>query len=83
MFFTARPNLAPNERAQVEYCFQWIADCIGAQRMRLPVLRLNQLLTGQSMDNFVRTVGNHLQHNVDQLKIVMEPQLLEKLSSGG
>jgi len=83
MFFTSRPNLSPNKKAQVEYCYQWLADCIGPDRMRLPVLRSNQLLSGQSMNDFVKTVGNHLQHNVDQLKIVMEPKLLEKLSSGG
>ena len=83
MFFTSRPNLSPNEKAQVEYCFQWIADCIGQDRMRLPVLRSGDLLPGQTMSETVKAVGGHLQHNVDQLEIVMEPQLLEKCSSGG
>lgn len=83
MFFKSRPNLSPNEKAQVEFCFQWIADCLGPDRMRLPVLRSDELLTGQTMSEIVNTVGHHLQHNVDQLKTVMEPQLLEKCGSGG
>lgn len=83
MFFKTRPNLSPNEKAQVEYCFQWIADCIGPDRMRLPVTRSEELLSGQSMDEFVKTIGSKLQHNIDQLNIVLEPQLIEKCSSGG
>lgn len=83
MFFTSRPNISPNEKAQVEYCFQWIADCIGSDRISLPVVGSDELLTDQTMSECVRAVGSHLQHNVDQLKIVMEPQLLEKCGSGG
>lgn len=83
MFFTSRPNLPPNEKAQVEYCFQWIADCIGQDRMRLPFLRSDELLIGQTMSECVGAIGRHLGHNVNQLKIVMEPQLLEKCGSGG
>lgn len=83
MFFTSRPNLPSNEKAQVEYCFQWIADCVGHDRMRLPVLRSEELLTDLTASELLKRVGSHLQHNVDKLKIVLEPQLLEKCGSGG
>ncbi len=83
MFFKSRPNLSPNEKAQVEYCFQWIADCVGPDRMRLPVLRSDELLSGLSIDQSVSVIGSHLQHDVDQLKTVIQPQVLEKCGSGG
>ena len=83
MFFKTRPNLPPNEKAQVEYCFQWIADCIGMQRLQLPVLRTADLVTGKSMEEVVRKVGDHLQHNTESINVLMEPALLEKCGSGG
>jgi hypothetical protein len=83
MFFSSRPNLAPNEKAQVEYCFQSLVDCIGADRMRLPVQTLDRLVIGQSASELLKTAGDHLGHNVDQLKIVIEPEVLEKCGSGG
>ncbi len=83
MFFKLRPHLQPNEKAQVEYSWQWIADCIGKHRFNLPVLSSKDLLTGLSIDEFINTIAVHLQHNVDPLKVVLEPQLLEKCGSGG
>jgi hypothetical protein len=83
MFFKSRPNLPPNEKAQVEYCFQWIADCLGPDRMKLPVRRSEEYLSDKTMKQTIGAIGDHLHYNVDELNILNEPQLQEKCGSGG
>lgn len=87
MFFKSEPNVIDNEKAKVEYYLQQIADAIGVDRLKLPVLRASALQelfeTDRSLDQMIGFVGEHLAHDVSGIQVKTQLQPLEKCSSGG
>ncbi|QEG25019.1 hypothetical protein [Mariniblastus fucicola] len=85
VFFKPKPNLGDHEKARLEFHLQEIAESIGFERMRLPVLRSDQLrdLQGKTPEEIVAFAGKHLSHSVGglQVRVAIEPQ--EKCGGGG
>ena len=87
MFFKPKANLPDAEKARVEFHLQQIAECIGFDRFKLPVLSMNSLQglyeSRQTPDQMVAFVGEHLSHDVSGLGLLIEPEQLEKCGGGG
>ena len=74
-FFKPTPNLPDGEKARIEFYLQQIAECIGFDRFKLPVLSEDKLLNGdaanptefQTVDQIKNMVGKHLRHDVSDL----------------
>lgn len=85
VFFKPKPAIGDHEKARIEFHLQEIAESIGFDRFRLPVLRRDQLLDlqGKTPDQIVAFVGQHLSHSVAglQVQVAIEPQ--EKCGGGG
>lgn len=90
-FFQASPHLPDDEKARIEYQFQRIAESIGLDRFRLPIVRQSGLLNGsgiqqsewQTVDQIKSQVGAHLHHDVAGLKLQTFPMQLQKVGGGG
>lgn len=90
-FFKSTPNLTDGEKARIEFYLQQIAECIGFERFKLPVLSEDWLLNGgatnptesQTVDQIKNMVGKHLRHDVSELKIQTLPMQLQKVGGGG
>ncbi len=90
-FFKSTPNLPSGEKARIEFYLQQIAECIGFERFKLPVLSEDQLLNGvgtqppeiQSVDQIKNLVGKHLRHDVSELKLQTFPMQPQKVGGGG
>jgi hypothetical protein len=90
-FFKPKPNISDGEKARIEFYLQQIAECIGFERFKLPVLSENQLLHGgaanpaefQTVDQIKNMVGKHLRHDVSELKIQTFPMQPQKVGGGG
>ena len=90
-FFKPTPNLPNGEKARIEFYLQQIAECIGFERFRLPVLSRDELLTGaganptefQTVDRLKTMVGKHLRHDVSELKLQTFPMQPQKVGGGG
>ena len=87
--FKSAPNLPVDEKARIEFHLQQIAECIGFDRFKLPVLSEETILYGsgqpenQSADQFMGFVGNHLGHDVSDVTIETVPLPPEKCGGGG
>lgn len=84
-FFKPKPAIGDHEKARVEFHLQEIAESIGFDRFRLPVLRRDQLLDlqGKTPDQIVGFVGQHLSHSVAGLQVQVAIQPQEKCGGGG
>lgn len=86
-FFKTSANLPDGEKAKVEFHFQQLAECIGWDRLRLPVQSLNSMLdvvrSDDGINQLVAFAGNHLSHDTSQLNVKIAPQQLEKCGGGG
>lgn len=84
-FFKPKPNIGDHEKARIEFHLQEIAESIGFERFRLPVLRNDQLmdLQGKTPKQIVSFVGEHLSHNTSKMEVqvAIEPQ--EACGGGG
>ncbi len=84
-FFKPKPNLGDHEKARIEFHLQEIAESIGFDRLKKPVLRTDQLmdLQGKTPEQIVGFVGEHLSHNIAGLRVqvAIEPQ--ENCGGGG
>lgn len=79
MFFKPKPNLPDSEKARIEFHFQQIAECIGLERMKLPILRLSSLVEmvdSKSPADIIRFLGGHLRHDTSgvQFEVVHSPK---------
>ena len=87
MFFKSKPNLPDSDRVRIEFHLQQISECIGADRFQLPILGKSTLLglpeSGQSPEQIVHFAGKHLSHDVNELRVQVVPQVLEKAGGGG
>ena len=87
VFFKSKPNLRDAEKARIEFHLQQIAECIGFDRFKLPVLSSEKLLSWfqakQTPEQMIATLGQHLSHDVGGIKFVVSAQPIEKCGSGG
>lgn len=83
-FFKSTPNLPDDEKARIEFHLQQIAECIGFDRLRLPVLSERSLLAGtnQTADQLKLLVGEHLGHDVSEVKVQTFPMQPTKVGGG-
>ncbi len=86
-FFKSKPNVDDAEKAKIEFHFQQIAECVGRERMTLPVVELETLVelahASRSPEPIMEFVGKHLAHDVNELSIKTDPQPLKKCGGGG
>jgi hypothetical protein len=86
-FFKTTANLPDGEKAKVEFHFQQLAECIGFERLHLPVKSLASMLdlvrAQDGVNQLVGFVGSHLSHDISQLSVKVAPQQLEKCGGGG
>ena len=90
-FFKPTANLPSGEKARIEFHFQQIAECIGVGRLRLPVLsQMNVLYENssqppepRSVDQIKSLVGEHLGHDVSDVRIQSLPMQTQKVGGGG
>lgn len=87
MFFKPKPNLPDSVRARIDFHFQQIAECIGFDRFRLPVLDAQQLVeqsqSGQSPLQLIQFVGEHLKHDTSGLQFGIVPGQVANCGGGG
>ncbi len=86
-FFRSEPNLPDTDKARVEFHLQQIAECIGFDRFKLPVLCMKSLLglyeSKLTPDQMIGFVGEHLYHDINGLRLTVVPEQLEKCGGGG
>jgi len=86
-FFKTKPNVDVAEKARIEFQLQQIAESVGSERMQLPIVDLETIEglahTSRSHEPIVGFVGKHLEHDVSQLIVAVEPQPLKKCGGGG
>lgn len=85
VFFKSKPAIDVHEKARIEFHIQEIAESIGFERLRLPVLRRRQLVDvqGKTPEQLVAFVGKHLSHNVGGLQVQVAIEAQEKCGGGG
>jgi len=82
--FKSKPNLPDNDKARIEFHLQQIAECIGFDRLTLPVLAQSSLVGAfESPNEMVNFVGHHLSHDVGDITVEVAPKELEKCGGGG
>lgn len=76
-----------DEKARIEFHLQQMAECIGFERFRLPILSEQSLLSGiassLTTDQIKNLVGKHLGHAVREIRIESVPLPPEKCGGGG
>ena len=88
-FFQSAPNLPCDEKARIEFHLQQISECIGFERLKLPVLNEDQLsheggrAEARSADQVMAAVGEHLNHDVSEIKLQTLPMPSQKSGGGG
>ena len=86
-FFKSAPALPDDEKARIEFHLQQISECIGFNRLKLPVLSEDTVLHGSgadpTADQIVSLVGEHLGHDVSGIKLQTVPLPPEKCGGGG
>lgn len=86
-FFQTKPNLLDGEKARIEFHLQQLADHLGIEKLKLPVVDENTILNDdcsvRSPDQIKQFVGHHLGVNVSDVKVQVQPPLPVKQASGG
>lgn len=84
-FFKPKPAIDDHEKARIEFHVQEMAESIGFERFRLPVLQRSQLLElqGKTPEQIVAFAGQHLSHNIAGLQVQVAIQPQEKCGGGG
>ena len=87
MFFKSKPNLPVTEKAQTEFYFQQVSECVGSDRIRLPVLnrkKLHDQLGDQpTPEAVVSLAANHLHHDASGIRTRIEPKQGAACGGGG
>lgn len=87
VFFRVKPNLSDGEKARLEFHYQQIAECLGAKRLKLPVLSLREMLqrweSNRDVADYLNFVGEHLVHDTKAIKVHVTPQIAANCSGGG
>ena len=87
VLFRAKPNLSDGEKARLEFYYQQIAECIGSERLRLPVIERKALLnhweSNHSIEKYQQFLGDHLGHDAESISVRVAPQIVANCSGGG
>ena len=88
MLFTAKPNVTVGEKSRIEFYLQQLAECIGFDRFLLPVLSRQQLMglveeDQRTPEQIVGILGEHLNHDVGEIRVQLDPQQAADCSGGG
>ena len=86
MFFKSKPNLPDGEKARIEYGLQQIAQTVGVEQMKLPVLSREMLLGwvgSKTPQEMIGAIGQHLSHDVAGVGFQLDPQQLQQCGGGG
>ena len=88
MLFAAKPNVNVGEKSRLEFYLQQLAECIGFDRFLLPVLSRQQLLRHVELEQhnpeqIICFLGEHLNHDVGEIRVQLDPQQAADCSGGG
>jgi hypothetical protein len=88
MFFAAKPNVSVGEKSRIEFYLQQLAECIGFDRFLLPVLSRHKLIglvevEQHTPEQIVSFLGTHLNHDVSEIRVQLDPQQAADCSGGG
>ena len=88
MFFAAKPNVTVGEKSRIEFYLQQLAECIGFERFVLPVLSRQKLIglveaEQHTPEQIVYFLGEHLNHDVGEIRVQLDPQQAADCSGGG
>ena len=83
MFFKPKPNLPDGEKARIEFHLQLIGESIGKDRLMLPVRGRDAFLQAETPSEVVQKVGEHLSHDVGQIKVTPVLQQAGQCGGGG
>ena len=86
-FFKSSPNLPDHEKARVEFHLQQLAECLGGDLLRRPVM-IPEATFGNdprhtSVDEVLAKIGEHLSIDVAPLSVQTTPKALEVCGGGG
>ena len=87
MFFNSSPNLPDHEKARIEFHLQQLAECIGPELLRKPVLIPDDTFghspLGTNIDEVLTKIGRHLEMDTHPITVVVQPKALEVCGGGG
>ena len=83
MFFRPKPNLADGEKARIEFYLQNIAQSIGVDRLKLPVLGREIFLGQSTPQEIINRVGKHLLQDVSAIQVNAVLQQAGQCGGGG
>ena len=87
MFFKSKLNIEFDDKARLEFFLGKLADQLGNEALSGPVLIPERefFSTGkaQSPNQIIARVGEHLRHDVDEISVREEPQVLNVQGGGG
>lgn len=85
IFFQSKPAVSTTDKARLEFRLQQISDCLGADKLLLPVLPIQNLIApAQSgLGNTLDAVAKHLGVDFSGFKIQESLDVVEQKSGGG
>lgn len=87
MFLAPKANLPDTEKSRLELHLQQIAECIGFDRILLPVLSRKVLFelyeASQDPQQVIAFLGKHLDHDTHGLRLSIVPQVVQSSCGGG
>lgn len=85
MFFQPKANLSDSAKSRIEFCLQQIAECVGFERLSLPVVSRNAIFdlyeAERNPQHVIAFVGKHLGHDVNGIQV--RNALPQAQSAGG
>ncbi|SMP73040.1 hypothetical protein SAMN06265222_1162 [Neorhodopirellula lusitana] len=85
MFFQPKANLSDSAKSRIEFCLQQIAECIGFERLLLPVVSRKAIFDLYEVERdpqqVIAFVGKHLEHDVNGIQV--RNALPQAQSAGG
>ncbi|WP_149497432.1 hypothetical protein [Roseiconus lacunae] len=87
MFFKLKANLSDAEKSRIEFHLQQIAECVGFDRLTLPVLSRKSLSdlyeSEKNPQHVIEHLGDHLKHDVGGIQLRVVPQQSQSSCSSG
>ncbi|EMI58404.1 hypothetical protein [Rhodopirellula sallentina] len=85
MFFQPKANLSDSAKSRIEFCLQQIAECVGFERLLLPVVSRKAIFdlydAERDPQQVIAFVGRHLGHDVNEIQV--RNALPQAQSAGG
>jgi len=82
LFFKSSANLPDGEKARLEFHLQQIAECVGPERLKLPVKSISALRFDDA-EQALNSIGKHLKHDVSGVTIQTELKQQQQCGGGG